>query len=39
VMLCKMIFVPKISADFSLQASLRSFFAFYFGGISVYFSL
>jgi hypothetical protein len=34
-----MIFVSKISADFLLQASLRSFFAFYFSGFSVYFSL
>jgi hypothetical protein len=30
--------LPKVDI-FSLQASLRSFFAFYFSGISVYFSL
>jgi hypothetical protein len=30
--------LPMIDV-FSLQASLRSFFAFYFSGISVYFSM
>jgi hypothetical protein len=31
--------LPKVDVYFSLQASLRSFFAFYFSGISVYFWL